>query len=105
MSGLENGMYAYHPFKHDPKRHKSFKRASRHVLSKSKHAKALPILTLSSGEADLLRKGLAPFDMDDRVSLVLHVMHSSMHEADGCTQRLSGKAILPTPRQMKTPKK
>lgn len=82
MSGLVDGMYAYRPFKHDPKRHKSFKRASRHVLIKSKHAKALPILTLSSGEADLLRNGLAPFDMDDRVSLVLHVTHLNLPKAD-----------------------
>ncbi|KAK9900062.1 hypothetical protein P389DRAFT_192358 [Cystobasidium minutum MCA 4210] len=59
-------MYEHYPFAYDPERHKDFKRASRHVISNSKHGKSLPVLTISKQEEELLRKGLAPFDMEDR---------------------------------------
>lgn len=64
MIGLGPEDYTYYPFKYDPTRHNDFKRACRHMLSPA----SLPASTLSAKFADLLRQGLAPFDMDDRVS-------------------------------------
>jgi hypothetical protein len=54
----------YRPFKYDATVYKDFSHAKRVVIEDSQ---PLMKLTLGNEDAELLKQGLGPFDMDDRV--------------------------------------
>jgi hypothetical protein len=54
-------------FVHDPKDHKPFKRKRFRRVELRENPGALPLLTLTPEEEQLLRKGLCSYDMNFRV--------------------------------------